>query len=101
MADLLSERTAHDETHARLVATADKLRALRVERAAGGNEPHWLIKDFNVLYAVTRNLLLAVGTGDETKTARALDAVAAQLTRLKPAFAETEDVKRVLRERGE
>jgi hypothetical protein len=91
---------ALDAKHADLVEVADKLRALRIEHAAGGNDAHWLLKDFNVLYAVTRALLLAVGTGDETKTARALDAVAAQLTRLKPAFTETEEVKRIFRDKG-
>ena len=53
-------------------------------------EPHWLTKDFNVLYRVTRDLLLAVGSGDSTRTARALNDAANQLTRLRTAFAVTE-----------
>ncbi len=56
-------------------------------------DPSWVVKDFNVLYRVTRDLLLAVGQGDQTKTAGALDAVAAQLTRLQPAFAMTEAIR--------
>ncbi len=89
-----------DAKHADLVETADKLRALRIEHAAGGNDAHWLLKDFNVLYATLRALLRAVGTGDETKTAHALNYAAAQLTRLEPAFTETEEVRRIFRDKG-
>jgi hypothetical protein len=84
---------------AELVRAIGELRQPRILRAASGAEPHWLTKDFNVLYAVTRELLLAVGRGDTGETARALNAVAAQLTRLKPAFTDTEEVKRLVRER--
>ncbi len=60
----------------------------------------WLIKDFNVLYRVTRDLLRCVGNGDESTTARALNAVAGQLTRLRPAFDLTEGVRLAARETG-
>lgn len=60
---------------------------------SGDRDATWLVKDFNVLYRVTRDLLLAVGEGDESKTARALDAVAAQLTRLVPAYTFTEAIR--------
>jgi len=63
----------------------------RLEALLG--EPPWLAKDFNVLYRVTRDLLLAVGSADETRTAHALNAVAAQLTRLEPAFLVTEALR--------
>jgi hypothetical protein len=90
---------AYDETLRLLHETADELRTLRIQHAAGGNDAHWLVKDFHVLYAVTLDLLLAVGRGDETETAHALNFVAAQLDRLKPAFRETDEVRRILRER--
>lgn len=97
---LAQETTDRFEKAVRRANAADaELRALRIANAAGLSDPHWLIKDFNVLYAVTRDLLLAVGRGNETETAHALNFVAAQLTRLKPAFTETEEVKRIVRER--
>jgi hypothetical protein len=91
---------ALDAKHAQLVETADKLRALRIKHAAGGNDAHWLLKDFNVLYATLRALLRAVGRGNETETAHALNYAAAQLTRLEPAFTETEEVRRIFRDKG-
>lgn len=55
-----------------------------------GDDVSWLVKDFNVLYRVIRDLLRAVGKGDTDTVARALDDVAAQMMRLAPAFAMTE-----------
>ncbi len=57
----------------------------------------WLIKDFNVLYRVTHDLLIAVGSADEPTVARALNAVASQLDRLRPAFTLTEEVRAAAR----
>ncbi len=75
----------------------------RVGRGIIEGERHcdeWLIKDFNVLYRVTRDLLLCVGAGDESTTARALNAVASQLERLRPAYTLTEGVRSAARETG-
>lgn len=58
-------------------------------------EPHWLTKDFNVLFRVTRDLLRAVGTADESKVAQALNEAARQIGRLAPAFAGTEISRRL------
>ena len=59
------------------------------------DDPGWLVKDFNVLYRVTRELLMATGGGDETKVAHALNAVASQIERLKPAYLQTETIRLV------
>ncbi len=90
------EKVASDATR----LAQDAVERVRIAEAAAGSDAHWLIKDFNVLYQATRDLLLAVGTGDETKTAHALNYAASQLERLKPAFGETQEVKRRLREKG-
>ena len=63
------------------------------------DDPGWLVKDFNLLYRVTRDLLLAVGAGDELRTAHALNTVAHQLDRLKPAYLMTEAARLAMRER--
>jgi len=77
-----------------------ELRELRIQHAAGGNEPHWLTKDFNVLYAAAFAFSEAChgrGDGKPYGPQRDLDA---QLARLKPAFTETEEVKRRVRDKG-
>lgn len=55
-------------------------------------EPHWLYKDFNVLYRVARVEL------DSLKEQGILVlGLEAQLERLKPAFTDTEEVRKAMR----
>lgn len=58
-------------------------------------EPHWLYKDFNVLYRALLRLVQQVeGAGIDQM---ALPAAKAQLERLKPAFTDTEEVRKAMR----
>jgi hypothetical protein len=55
-------------------------------------EPHWLYKDFNVLYRVARIEL------DQLKEVGIVaPALEAQLERLAPAFTDTEEVRKAMR----
>lgn len=59
-------------------------------------EPHWLYKDFNVLYRVA----LDVSTSDVRPTAECpppLRHLRAQLERLAPAFTDTEEIRAAMR----
>lgn len=63
---------------------------LRVKAMAAGQEPHWLAKDFNVLYRVAMQSIYH--PSPET-----LKALGLQLERLKPAFTDTEEVRKWMR----
>lgn len=84
------------EAHPALQQGAAELRKV-IARACGA-EPHWLVKDFNVLYRAALKLFdEAEGAfgGSAERTRRALGT---QLERLKPAFAETEAARAELAE---
>lgn len=58
-------------------------------------EPHWLYKDFNVLYRVLLRLVQQVeGAGIDQM---ALPGAKAQLERLAPAFTDTEEIRAAMR----
>jgi hypothetical protein len=63
-------------------------------------EPHWLLKDFHVLYASARALADACNGRGDGRPYLPLQALEAQLERLKPAFAETEAARAELAGRG-
>ncbi len=76
------------EDHERMVARLSK------------DEPHWLVKDFNVLYRAAKafsDVCAGLGDGKPYVPHKELQA---QLERLAPAFNDTEEVRRLLRERG-
>jgi hypothetical protein len=78
-----------------------QLSELRVLLMAGGCEPHWLTKDFNVLYAAAFAFSeTCLGRGDGTPYGPHLE-LQAQLERLAPAFQDTEEMRAILRKRGE
>lgn len=58
-------------------------------------EPHWLYKDFNVLYRVAETAAYAMGGWNDRE--KALAALKAQLERLEPAFTDTEEIRAALR----
>ncbi len=58
-------------------------------------EPHWLYKDFNVLYRVLLRLVQQVERGGLDQAA--LPSVKMQLDRLKPAFTDTEEIRAAMR----
>lgn len=61
-------------------------------------EPHWLYKDFNVLYRVAKRFSEAcMGRADDGKPYAAHEALKAQLERLAPAFTDTEEVRKAMR----
>jgi hypothetical protein len=64
-------------------------------------EPHWLLKDFHVLYASARALADACNGRGDGRPYLPLRALEAQLERLKPAFAETEATRAELAGHGE
>lgn len=67
------------------------------EKLDVSKEPHWLYKDFNVLYRVANRFVQQMhGVRDEAAQ-RALDALVAQLSRLAPAFADTEEIRAAMR----
>ena len=66
----------------------------KVVARAQDPEPHWLVKDFNVLYVSARALADACNGRGDGRPYAPLKALEAQLERLKPAFAETEAVRR-------
>jgi hypothetical protein len=79
--------------------TGEQKRIDELEAAMRRLGESWLIKDFNVLYRVAASLADAChgrGDGRPYEPFRALDA---QLERLKPAFTDTEEVRRLMRER--
>ena len=63
---------------------------LRVKAMVAGQEPHWLTKDFNVLYRVAMQSIYHPSPDT-------LKALGAQLERLKPAFTDTEEVRAWMR----
>lgn len=70
---------------------------LRVKAMVAGQEPHWLVKDFNVLYRCALAFSDAcMGKGDG-KPYRPHEALKLQLERLKPAFTDTEEVRKWMR----
>lgn len=71
---------------------------LRVQTMASGAEPHWLVKDFNVLYRCA-SAVVVPGNVHEFGVA-AVEALKFQLDRLKPAFTDTEEVREWMRQRG-
>lgn len=72
-----------------LLEGAKELRKV-IERPAPA-EPHWLTKDFNALYRAARELLRAIdGHWLDGRAEAARIGLSAQLTRLQPAFDETE-----------
>lgn len=94
----------HRAAERQLEAQKEKLEAairpLRVLDMASGHEPHWLTKDFNVLYAAALAFSEAcLGRGDGKPFEPHL-ALQAQLERLRPAFRDTEEVRAILRKRG-
>lgn len=70
------ERRAHAETRAVLMRLGDAA----------------IVKDFNVLYRVARRYLEQGCDGEPEELSR-------QLARLEPAFTDTEEVRRLMRER--
>lgn len=60
-------------------------------------EPHWLYKDFNVLYRVANRVAQAMHGVKDEAAQRALDALVAQLSRLAPAFTDTEEIRAAMR----
>jgi hypothetical protein len=89
--DRLNEVNAERETE--LLASADaRIAQLEAEvqtlRLARGGEPHWLTKDFNVLYRALERLVNDIDAECEVD----LGWARAQLARLKPAAEMTEAV---------
>lgn len=76
------------------------LRTLQQQAIDRRPPDEWLIKDFNVLYRVARDLLIESGGCNKTATARARNAVASQLERLAPAYTLTETVRDRARQTG-
>jgi hypothetical protein len=72
---------------------------LRVQAMARGEEPHWLTKDFNVLYRCARGFYEAWRSDDKLYAPQTHAALGCQLERLKPAFTDTEEVRKWMRER--
>jgi hypothetical protein len=82
-------------------ALLDGAKELRkVAQRARSAEPHWLVKDFNVLYASARALADACNGRGHGKPYGPLKTLEAQLERLKPAFEETEATRAELAGRG-
>ncbi len=76
---------------------SDALRAIligQLKRDAKA-DPHWLYKDFNVLYRVLANLVGQVDSNGFDQMA--LPTAKAQLARLEPAFTDTEEVRAAMR----
>lgn len=80
------------------IGEGEKLASLlRVKAMLAGQEPHWLTKDFNVLYRCAlafSDACLGKGDGKPWGPHQALQA---QLERLKPAFTDTEEVRAWMR----
>ncbi len=78
------------------IGEGEKLASLlRVKAMLAGQEPHWLTKDFNVLYrAADGAAVQACLDGYLTAHMRGL---LLQLERLKPAFTDTEEVRAWMR----
>lgn len=72
------------------------LRGAAQRGAMAQSEPHWLIKDFNVLYLAARRVIDTYGAPPDSR----LSDLAAQLKRLQPAFTETEAARAELAGRG-
>jgi hypothetical protein len=62
-------------------------------------EPHWLYKDFNVLYRVAKRFHDVCSGLDGGKPYEPMLALRAQLERLVPAFTDTEEIRAA--QRGE
>ena len=67
------------------------------EKLDVSKEPHWLYKDFNVLYRVLKVLVRQIECAGFDQMA--LMAARAQLERLAPAFADTEEIRAAMRQR--
>ena len=69
-----------------------------VMKADISKEPHWLYKDFNVLYrAALRFSEARMGRADDGRPYAAHEALKVQLRRLAPAFTDTEEVRKAMR----
>lgn len=78
-------------------ALRDDAAAARRNTLAQGAQPSWLVKDFNVLYRVAVSYFDA--TDGRTRAAqKARRDLGIQLERLKSAFTDTEEVKRLMTE---
>lgn len=60
-------------------------------------EPHWLYKDFNVLYRCAKALADACNGRGDARPYPPLRALEAQLERLAPAFTDTEEIRAAMR----
>lgn len=82
-------------------ALRDGAATVRRNALANGAQPSWLVKDFNVLYRVATQYLERTTHLDQRFDAEQADSrdLRAQLERLKPAFTDTEEVRRLMRER--
>lgn len=68
-----------------------------LRRASPSSEPHWLYKDFNVLYGVAKQFSDACSGLGDGKPYEPHQALKAQLQRLASAYKETEEVRRAMR----
>lgn len=69
------------------------------EKLDVSKEPHWLYKDFNVLYRVAKKFCDVCSGLDGGKPYEPHQALKAQLERLAPAFTDTEEIRAAMRER--
>lgn len=60
-------------------------------------EPHWLYKDFNVLYRVANSFVQRMHGVEDAQAQGALEALVVQLERLKSAFTDTEEIRAAMR----
>lgn len=77
------------------LAMGQEQRIEALKRAS--EEPHWLYKDFNVLYRVANCFVQAMHGVQDEAAQRALDGLVAQLSRLAPAFTDTEEIRAAMR----
>lgn len=80
---------------------SDKKRIEELEAALVRLGESWLTKDFNVLYRVAQSLADACHGRGDGRPYEPLKALDAQLERLRPAFTDTQEVRRLMRERGQ
>lgn len=89
-----------DRYEARIQELERELSKLRTKTMVMGAEPHWLTKDFNVLYRCAQQLADAChALGAGRPRLPPLQELEMQLERLEPAFTDTEEVRQLLRER--
>jgi hypothetical protein len=75
------------------------LRQHGLQKLDVSKEPHWLYKDFNVLYRVAKKFSDVCSGLDGGKPYEPHKALMAQLERLLPAFTDTEEIRAAMRGR--